>query len=110
MRTAVEEFLRMQYPDGSISATVAPDAFSTTQSLPALASRFLTVRRTTGVMPSTCPATTTASASPSPSPSAPSTAHLAQTGARPAPNMPVLPVLLGLLLVMLGWRLKRRVD
>ena len=116
-KNAVTDLLTFQFSNGGFgfsrpgsSATAAPDAFSTTQALPALASRFLPVRQTTGVMPSSCPATTTASASPSPSPSPPSTAHLAQTGARPASSMPVLPLLLGLLLVMLGWRLKRRVD
>jgi len=116
-KNAVADLSTFQYSNGGFgftrpgsSATAAPDAFSSTQSLPALASRFLPVRQTAGVMPSTCPATTTASASTSSSPSPPSTAHLAQTGARPAPSVPLLPALLGLALVILGWRLRRRVH
>ena len=119
-KTALTDLLTFQFSNGGFgfsrpgsSSTAAPDAFSTTQSLPALASAFLPVRRSTGVMPSTCPATTsttgTPSATPRPAPTAApaSTRRLAQTG---SPLSPAVPALLGLMMVVLGWRLWRRAD
>jgi len=68
----VTDLLTFRYENGGFgfnrpdsSATAAPDAASTTQALPALASAYLPVKRTTGVMPPSCPA-----AAPTPSPAA----------------------------------------
>lgn len=106
-KNAVTDLLTFQYANGGLgftrpgsSATATADAFSTTQALPALASRYLPVKKTTGVMPSTCPAS---SPSPQPTPTASGTGQLAQTGSPP------LGLFLGLALVALGWRLRRRV-
>jgi hypothetical protein len=103
-KNAVTDLLTFQYPSGGLgfarpgsSATAAADAFSTTQALPALASKYLPIKKTTGIMPSTCPA------SPPGPPAASGTGQLAQTGSPP------LALLLGFALVAFGWRLRRRV-
>jgi hypothetical protein len=107
-KNAVTDLLTFQYPNGGLgftrprSAGGAADAFSTTQALPALASKYLPVKRTSGVMPSTCPAVPTSTPTPTPS-----TTQLATTGTPPDPT-PLLPVVAGLAIVALGWRLRRR--
>jgi hypothetical protein len=108
-KNAVTDLLTFQYANGGLgftrpgsSATAAADAFSTTQALPALASKYLPVKKTTEVMPSTCPASSPAP-QPTPTPTASGTGQLAQTGSPP------LALFLGFALVALGWRLRRRV-
>jgi len=108
-KNAVIDLLTFQYPNGGLgfarpgsSTTAAADAFSTTQALPALASKYLPVKRTTGVMPSACPASSTPP-QPTPTPTSSGTGQLAQTGSPP------LALFLGLVFVGLGWRLRRRV-
>lgn len=113
-KTAVSDLLTFQFDNGGFgfvrpgsAATAAPDALSTTQALTALASKYLPVKQTTGVMPSTCPA---ASTTPTPTPTlvpppapTPGASQLARTGSPP------VAALVGLLLILLGWRLRRRV-
>jgi len=110
-KNAVGDLLTFQFENGGLgfsrpgsSATAAPDPLSTTQALTALASKHLPVTRTEGELPSTCAAATTPSPSPSPVPAS-ETRQLAQTG---APLLPALPGMLGLAMVALGWRLRRR--
>jgi len=110
-KNAVTDLLTFQYSNGGFgfgrpgsSATAAPDPFSTTQALPALASHSLPVTRTAGTMPSSCPAPSTTPAA-TPTPVSPSTQRLAQTG---SPAVPA--VVLGLCLIALGWRLRRRTQ
>jgi hypothetical protein len=116
-KNAVTDLLTFRYPNGGLgftrpgpSASGTADAFSTTQALPALASKYLPVKKTNGVMPSTCqavPSTTpTPASTPTPTPT-PSTTQLATTGAPPDPT-PLLPMVAGLAIVALGWRLRRR--
>jgi hypothetical protein len=105
---AVTDLLTFRYPNGGFgfnrpdsTATAAPDAASTTQALPALAAAFLPVKRTAGVMPTSCPVTATTpapTAAPVPAPS-----QLPPTGSSP------IGALGGLVLIGLGWRLRRRV-
>jgi hypothetical protein len=109
-KNAVGDLLTFQFANGGLgfsrppsSQTAAPDPLSTSQALIALASKHLPVTRTEGEMPSTCPASTTLSPSPTP---APATRQLAQTG---SPMPPLVPGMLGLAMVALGWRLRRRV-
>jgi hypothetical protein len=61
-------------------------------------------------MPSTCPAATPPSPTPTPAPTpAPSpTRQLAQTGAPQPSGPPLLPIVLGVAVMALGWRLRRR--
>lgn len=117
-KSALSDLLTFQFDNGGFgfsrpgsAATAAPDALSTTQALTALASKYLPVKQTAGVMPSTCPA---ASATPTPTPTpvptptptpapTPSASQLAQTGSPPVGT------LVGLVLIGLGWRLRRRV-
>lgn len=109
-KNAETDLLTFQYPNGGFgysrpgsSATAAPDAFSTTQALPALALRFLPVRSTTGTLPSNCSSAVTA---PSATPAATSTSTvstLARTGASPLP-----PIALALMMITLGLRLRSR--
>jgi hypothetical protein len=113
-KNAVTDLLTFQFENGGLgfsrpnsSATAAPDALSTTQALTALASKYLPVTQTTGVMPSTCPAAST-TPTPTPTPVAtptltPSVGQLARTGSPP------IAALIGLVLIGLGWRLRRRV-
>lgn len=108
-KNAVSDLLTFQYPNGGLgftrpgsSATAAPDAFSTTQALPALASKYLPIKKTGGLMPSACAATSTP-AQPAPTPASSGTGQLAQTGSPP------LPLFFGLAFIALGWRLRRRV-
>ena len=108
-KNAVADLLTFQFDNGGFgfsrpgsSQTAAPDALSTTQALVVLASKYLPVKATTGVMPSTCPATA-ASPTPTPAPSGtPGTGQLAQTGSPPIAG------LIGIVLIGLGWRLRRR--
>ena len=79
------------------------DAFSTTQPLVALASTYLPVRATTGILPSTCPPSAPTSTSPTPAPTTGAPRVLARTGSSPLP-----PIALGFALTLLGWRLRRR--
>lgn len=109
-KNPVGDLLSFQFANGGLgfsrpnsSQSAAPDPLSTTQALTALASKHLPVKRTEGEMPSTCPVATTPSPSPTPTSS---TRQLAQTG---APLLPGLPGMLGLAMVALGWRLRRRV-
>ena len=111
-KNAISDLLTFQFENGGLgfvrpgsSQTAAPDALSTTQALVALASKYLPVTRTEGAMPTTCPSVPTNSPSPT---SAPTVPQLPATGTPPAP-MPLVPVLAGLALVALGWRLRRRV-
>ncbi|HVS06407.1 MAG TPA: prenyltransferase/squalene oxidase repeat-containing protein [Candidatus Dormibacteraeota bacterium] len=108
-KNAVTDLLTFQYPNGGLgftrpgpSASGTADAFSTTQALPALTSKYLPVKKTNGVMPSTCPAVPITTPTPTPS-----TTQLATTGAPPDPT-PLLPMVAGLAIVALGWRLRRR--
>jgi len=110
-KNVVSDLLSFQFENGGLgfdrpgsSQTAAPDPLSTTQALTALASKHLPVTRTTDEMPSTCPASATPSPSSTP---APSTRQLAQTG---SPMLPPLAGMLGLAMVALGWRLRRRVT
>ena len=105
-KNAVADLLTFQFENGGFgfsrpgsSQTAAPDALSTTQSLTALASKHLPVKRTEGAMPSTCPSVSTTAPAPTP---APPTHRLAGTGA------PLLPMIAGIAMVALGWRLRRR--
>jgi len=81
------------------------DAFSTTQPLVALGSRYLPVHATTGIMPTTCPAAAP-STQPTPAPTPRPIVHLAQTGESRTPEAGVL--LIALVMLTLGWRLRRR--
>jgi hypothetical protein len=106
-KNAVSDLLTFQFENGGLgfsrpgaSATAAPDPLSTTQALAALASKHLPVKRTEGVMPTTCPPV------PALTP-APTTPQLAATGAPPNPA-PLLPLIAGIAMVALGWRLHRR--
>jgi hypothetical protein len=118
-KNAVSDLLTFQFENGGLgysrpgsSQTAAPDALSTTQALVALAAKHLPVTRTEGEMPSTCPPvstptpTPTPASTPTPTPT-PSTRQLATTGAPPDPT-PLLPIVAGIALVALGWRLRRR--
>jgi len=103
----LSDLLTFRYTNGGFgfnrpdsSATAAPDAASTTQALPALASTHLPVKATAGVMPTSCPATAAPSATATPV-AAPS--QLPRTGSPP------ISALVGLALIGLGWRLRRRV-
>ena len=111
-RNAVSDLLTFQFENGGLgfsrpgsSATAPPDPLSTSQALTALASKHLPVTRTEGELPSTCATATTPSASPSPAPAS-GTRQLAPTG---APWQPPLAGMLGLAMVALGWRLRRRI-
>ena len=118
-KNAVGDLLTFQFENGGLgfsrpgsSQTAAPDPLSTTQALTAMASKYLPVKRTEGVMPSTCPPVPTATPAPMPTP-APTPAptapapQLAATGAAPHPP-PFLPIVAGIAMVALGWRLRRR--
>lgn len=114
-KNAVSDLLTFQFENGGLgfsrpgsSQTASPDALSTTQALVALASKHLPVTRTEGAMPSSCPPvpTTTPTPASTPTPS-PSTTQLATTGTPPDPTPP-LPMVAGLAMVALGWRLRRR--
>jgi len=111
-KNALTDLLTFQYQNGGFgyyrpgtNATAAPDPLSTTQPLVALASRYLPVRATAGTMPTTCPATAP-STQPAPAPTPRPTVHLAQTGESRTPEAGV--VLMALLMLALGWRLRRR--
>lgn len=111
-KNALTDLLTFQYPNGGFgyfrpgtNATAAPDPFSTTQPLVALASRYLPVQATAGSMPTTCPAAAS-STPPTPAPTPRPTVHLAQTGDSRIPGAGV--VLVGLVMLALGWRLRRR--
>jgi hypothetical protein len=106
-KNAVADLITFQYANGGFgfnrpgsSQTAAPDAASTTQALPALAARSLPVRETLGSMPLTCPTTTSSSGV---SPPTTTTSRLAQTGSSGLGGLAA-----GLLLVMTGWRVRRR--
>jgi hypothetical protein len=110
-KNAVNDLLSFQYSSGGFgferpgsSASSAPDAASTTQALPALAAKFLPIRRTEGVLPSGC-STATATTSPTATSHASpvATRALAQTGSSPLPL-----AVIGLSVALLGWRLRRR--
>lgn len=105
-KNAVTDLLAFQFENGGLgfirpgsSQTAAPDPLSTTQALVALASKYLPVTRTDGVMPSTCPAAATTPT--------PTVARLPATGMPPHPT-PLLPMLAGIAIVAFGWRLRRR--
>jgi hypothetical protein len=104
-KNVVGDLLTFQFENGGFgyarpgsSSTAAPDPLSTTQALTALASKYLPVVRTQGPMPSTCPA----AAPPSSIASRAPTRQLAQTGA------PLLPAIAGLVMLLVGWRLRQR--
>ncbi len=110
-KNSVSDLLTFQFENGGLgfsrpgsSATAAPDPLSTTQALVALASKNLPVKRTEGTMPSTCPSVPTTTPTPT---AAPPTTQLAATGA-PADPTPLLPMVAGIAVVALGWRLRRR--
>jgi hypothetical protein len=112
-KNAVSDLLTFQFENGGLgfsrpgaSQTAAPDALSTTQALVALASKHLPVKETEGAMPSTCPSVPTTTPTPASTPT-PSTTQLATTGAPPDPT-PLLPMVAGIAIVALGWRLRRR--
>jgi hypothetical protein len=112
-KNAVSDLLTFQFENGGLgfsrpgsSQTAAPDPLSTTQALVALASKYLPVTRTEGTMPSTCPSVPTTTPTPSPT-AAPPTTQLAATGNAPDPA-PLLPMVAGIAIVALGWRLRRR--
>jgi hypothetical protein len=103
-KNAVSDLLTFQFENGGFgfsrpgsAQTAAPDALSTTQALTALASKHLPVQQTEGAMPSTCPATST------PTPAPTGVSHLPPTGSPP------VAALVGLVLIGLGWALRRRV-
>jgi hypothetical protein len=114
-KNAVRDLLTFQFDNGGLgfsrpgsSESAKPDALSTTQALVALASKYLPVTRTEGAMPSTCPSVPTATPAPTPAATpAPPAQQLAATGAQPQPE-PLLPVVAGIAIVALGWRLRRR--
>ena len=114
-KNAVSDLLTFQFENGGLgfsrpgsSSAAAPDALSTTQALVALASKHLPVTQTEGAMPSTCPAVPTTTTTPASTPTpTPSTTQLATTGA-PSDPTPLLPMVAGLAMVALGWRLRRR--
>ena len=108
-KNAVSDLLTFQFENGGFgflrpgsSQTAAADPLSTTQALTALASRHLPVQQTEGAMPSTCPATSTTSPTPAPVPT-PGVSHLPPTGSPP------IAAFVGLVLIGLGLRLRRRV-
>jgi hypothetical protein len=109
-KNALADLLTFQFDNGgfgfarpSSSQTAAPDPLSTTQALVALASKYLPVKQTEGAMPSTCPSVPTGTPAPTPTPVAtPSASQLARTGSPP------VGAFVGLLLIVLGWRLRRR--
>jgi hypothetical protein len=112
-KNALSDLLTFQFENGGLgfsrpgtSHTAAPDALSTTQALVALASKFLPVKRTEGTMPSTCPSVPTTTPTPTAT-TAPPAPQLAATGAPPDPT-PLLPMVAGMAMVALGWRLRRR--
>jgi hypothetical protein len=120
-KNALTDLLTFQYSNGGFgynrpgtTATAAPDPFSTTQPLPALAATFLPVRAVTGTMPTTCPAATATIAPTTTPTTAPTTAPtrvpvLAQTGSPgPTPMVPLALLAAGLLAIVSGWRLRRR--
>ena len=111
-KNALTDLLTFQYPNGGFgysrpgsTATAAPDAFSTTQPLVALASKYLPVQATAGTMPTTCPAAAP-STPPTPAPTPRPIVHLATTGASRIPQAGML--LMALAMLTLGWRLRRR--
>jgi hypothetical protein len=114
-KNAVSDLLTFQFENGGLgfsrpgsSQTAAPDALSTTQALVALASKHLPLTQTEGAMPSTCPSVPTTTPTPAATATpTPSTTQLATTGAPPDPT-PLLPMVAGLAIVALGWRLRRR--
>jgi hypothetical protein len=107
-KNPVSDLLTFQFENGGFgfsrpasSQTAAPDPLSTTQALTALASKYLPVKRTAGPMPAGCAAT---SATPSPSATpVPAPSQLPPTGSPP------IAALVGVVLIGLGWRLRRRV-
>ena len=111
-KNVVGDLLTFQFENGGFgfsrpgsSQTAAPDPLSTTQALIALASKYLPVKQTTGVMPATCSAaSTTPAPTPAPVPTPAATTQLARTGSPP------VAALFGLVLIGLGWRLRRRVG
>jgi hypothetical protein len=107
-KNAVTDLLTFQFENGGLgffrpgsSQTATPDALSTTQAVVAMASKYLSVKRTEGPMPSTCPSVPTTAPTPAPP-------QLATTGVPPSPA-PLLPAIVGVALAALGWRLRRRV-
>ena len=110
-KNAVTDLLTFQFENGGLgflrpgsTQTATPDPLSTTQALTALASKYLPVKRTEGAMPSACPSVPTTTPTPTPTPPPP---QLATTGSPPSPA-PLLPALVGIAMVALGWRLRRR--
>ena len=108
-KNAVTDLLTFQFENGGLgflrpgsTQTATPDPLSTTQAVVALASKYLPVTRTEGAMPSTCPSVPTTTATPTPAPP-----QLATTGAPSSPG-PLLPAIVGVGLMALGWRLRRR--
>jgi hypothetical protein len=108
-KNALDDLLSFQYPNGGFgfnrpgsSPDAAPDAASTTQALPALASRSLPIERTTGTLPPGCPTATTSNPA-APQATATGSRRLAQTG-----SSPLVPVAFGLGLAFVGWRMRRR--
>jgi hypothetical protein len=111
-KNALTDLLTFQYQNGGFgyfrpgaNATAAPDAFSTTQPLVAIASRYLPVQPTAGAMPTTCPAAAP-STQPTPVPTPRPIVHLATTGASRIPQAGTL--LLALAMLTVGWTLRRR--
>jgi hypothetical protein len=111
-KNALTDLLTFQYQNGGFgyfrpgaNATAAPDAFSTTQPLVAIASRYLPVQPTAGAMPTTCPAAAP-STQPTPVPTPHPIVHLATTGASRIPQAGTL--LLALAMLTVGWTLRRR--
>lgn len=119
-QNAVTDLLTFQYPNGGFgysrpgsSASAAPDAFSTTQPLPALASKFLPVRAISGTMPMVCPAVAPSTQPTPPRPTTTTVPTLARTGAAPGRQTSVFPFALltiGLIAIISGWRLRRRTQ
>ena len=114
-QNGLTDLLSFQYENGGFgysrpgsSATAAPDPLSTTQPLVGLASTFLPVKPVTGTLPTACPiaAVTATPTPPALPPAATTTARLAQTG-KP-PFAPMVAGLIGMLLMAIGLRVRRR--
>jgi hypothetical protein len=118
---ALTDLLTFQYANGGFgyyrpgtNANAAPDALSTTQPLPALASRFLPVRAVSGSMPTTCPAvapSTQPTSTPRPTPTAvPVLARTGETAKGQSLIFPFALLLIGFVAIICGWRLRRRLG